>query len=74
MSRKFEGQTLLLYGMLYSLERFFVEALRTESLMIGPFKQAQVLSVTVIIVCAVAYVILYRHHKKKEALDKESKI
>lgn len=72
--RKFEGQTLLLYGMLYSLERFFVEALRTDSLMIGPFKQAQVLSVTVIIVCAVAYVILYRHHKKKEALDKESKI
>ncbi len=44
--RKFEGQTLLLYGILYSAERFFVEALRTDSLMIGPFKQAQVLSLS----------------------------
>lgn len=49
--RKFEGQTLLLYGILYSAERFFVEALRTDSLMIGPFKQAQVLSLSVIAVC-----------------------
>ena len=48
--RKFEGQTLLLYGILYSAERFFVEALRTDSLMIGPFKQAQVLSLSVIAV------------------------
>ncbi len=63
--RRFEGQTLLLYAMLYSLERFFVEGLRTDSLMIGPFKQAQVLSVIVIIVCAVAYIILYRQYRKK---------
>lgn len=58
--RKFEGQTLLLYGILYSAERFFVEALRTDSLMIGPFKQAQVLSLSVIVICIIAYVILYR--------------
>lgn len=56
--RKFEGQVFLLYGILYSIERFFVEALRTDSLMIGPFKQAQVLSITVIIICAVAYAVL----------------
>ena len=43
------GQTLALYGILYSIERFFVEALRTDSLMIGPFKQAQVISI-----CAIA--------------------
>ena len=35
--RRFEGQIFLLYGILYSVERFFVEALRTDSLMIGPF-------------------------------------
>lgn len=63
--RKFEGQIFLLYGMLYSVERFFVEALRTDSLMIGPFKQAQVLSLTVIIVCAAAYVILNRRYNTK---------
>lgn len=63
--RKFEGQTLLLYGILYSAERFFVEALRTDSLMIGPFKQAQVLSLSVIVICIIAYVILYRRCKNR---------
>jgi phosphatidylglycerol:prolipoprotein diacylglycerol transferase len=62
--RKFEGQVFLLYGMLYSVERFFVEALRTDSLMIGPFKQAQVLSLTVIIVCLIAYVILNKRRQE----------
>ena len=62
---KFEGQIFLLYGILYSVERFFVEALRTDSLMIGPFKQAQVLSLTVIVVCVVAYVILNRRYSTK---------
>lgn len=63
--RKFEGQTLLLYGILYSAERFFVEALRTDSLMIGPFKQAQVLSLSVIAVCIIAYLILYKRCKNR---------
>ena len=63
--RKFEGQTLLLYGILYSAERFFVEALRTDSLMIGPFKQAQVLSLSVIAVCIIAYLRLYRRCKNR---------
>ena len=62
--RRFEGQTLLLYCGLYSAERFFVEGLRTDSLMIGPFRQAQVLSATVIILCVIAYIILYRRHSK----------
>lgn len=34
--RKFKGQVALLYGVLYSLERFFVEQLRTDSLLTGP--------------------------------------
>ena len=61
--RKFEGQTILLYGILYSIERFFVEALRTDSLMIGPFKQAQVISLVIIVVCVVLYIILSRRAK-----------
>lgn len=61
--RKFEGQTFLLYGGLYSLERFFVEALRTDSLMIGPFKQAQVLSLFIIAVCIIVYIVLSRRSK-----------
>lgn len=66
--RKFEGQTFLLYGILYSLERFFVEALRTDSLMIGPLKQAQVLSAVVFIVFTIAYIILRRKNKYKNRL------
>lgn len=63
--RKFEGQTILLYGILYSIERFFVEGLRTDSLMLGPFRQAQVISIVIIVVCIIAYVILSKRIKAK---------
>lgn len=58
--RKFKGQIACLYGMMYSFERFFVEALRTDSLMIGPFKQAQVLSAAVFAVSLILYIWLNR--------------
>ncbi|MBQ0005266.1 MAG: prolipoprotein diacylglyceryl transferase [Clostridiales bacterium] len=63
--RLFPGQIACLYGILYSVERFFVEALRTDSLMIGPFRQAQVLSLSIIVICAV----LYRYLKKQHFSD-----
>ena len=61
--RKFRGQITCLYGILYSIERLLVEQLRTDSLMIGPFKQAQVLSLCVIVTCSVLYVILNKNEK-----------
>lgn len=67
--RRFEGQIILLYGVLYSAERFFVESLRTDSLMIGPFKQAQVISLASIAVCSALYIVLRR---KKKSLQKQS--
>jgi len=63
--RSFEGQIFLLYGMLYSLGRFFIEALRTDSLMIGMFKQAQVMSVVVFIICLVALIMLGKSAKTR---------
>lgn len=48
--RKFEGQIFLLYAVLYSFARFFIEGLRTDSLMIGEFRVAQVLSLVVFVV------------------------
>ncbi|MDD4367139.1 MAG: prolipoprotein diacylglyceryl transferase [Eubacteriales bacterium] len=52
------------YCMLYSAELFFVEALRTDSLMIGPFRQAQVLSLLLMIVCGILYIFLSKKQKR----------
>jgi phosphatidylglycerol:prolipoprotein diacylglycerol transferase len=65
--RRFTGQTFLLYCMLYSAERFLVEGLRTDSLMLGPLRQAQVLSAAVIVIAAVAYIYLYNKHRASGA-------
>ncbi len=64
-NRKFNGQVFLLYGILYSLERFFVEYLRTDSLMLfGIIKQAMLLSAIVFLICLIAYIILSRKAKR----------
>ena len=60
--RAFSGQILCLYGILYSIERFFVESFRTDSLMIGPLRQAQVISLVIIAACAILYIYLKKKH------------
>lgn len=64
--RRFQGQVILLYGILYSLERFFVEGLRTDSLMIGALRQAQVISIVIIAVCIIGYIVLYKRYKRRQ--------
>lgn len=64
-NRKFCGQLTCLYGMMYSVERFMVEALRTDSLMIGPFKQAQMISLCIFGACALLYVLLARKNSNR---------
>ncbi|MBR0374477.1 MAG: prolipoprotein diacylglyceryl transferase, partial [Mogibacterium sp.] len=65
--RRFVGQITFLYGILYSIERFFVEGLRTDSLMIGPFRQAQIISVCILIACLTLYAILSRRQQNAAA-------
>jgi phosphatidylglycerol:prolipoprotein diacylglycerol transferase len=65
--RKFTGQVFFLYCILYSAERFIVEGLRTDSLMLGNLKQAQVLSVIAVIGGVLAYIYLYSRSRKKSA-------
>lgn len=43
-----EGEIFILYLMLYSVGRFFIEGMRTDSLMLGPFRVAQLISLTII--------------------------
>lgn len=47
---KVSGEIFLLYIGLYSLVRFFVEGLRTDSLMIGSIRTAQLMSVVFVVV------------------------
>ena len=58
--RRFKGQIVCLYGMLYSAERFLVEGLRTDSLMIGQLKQAQVISAAIFLASLAGYIYLSR--------------
>jgi phosphatidylglycerol:prolipoprotein diacylglycerol transferase len=44
------GEVFLAYAVLYSAGRVVIESFRTDSLMIGPFRTAQVISIGVIII------------------------
>lgn len=68
LSRKLQdklkpGDIFLSYGILYSVGRFLVEGLRTDSLMFGPIRQAQLASLTIIIFFA--GMLIYRHLRPK---------
>lgn len=56
-SRKFYGEHFVKYLILYSVGRFFIEGLRTDSLMLGPLRIAQVFSLVSIVVGIVFIVI-----------------
>lgn len=66
--RKFDGQSALLYIMLYSAERFFVEALRTDSLMValpfGEIKTAQLVSLVAFVAALAAYIAKSRRKRR----------
>ncbi len=50
--KRFDGEVVCLYMILYSIGRFFIEGLRTDSLMLGPLRMAQVISLALIVVGA----------------------
>lgn len=53
--KKFDSQIFLLHGILYSMGRFWIEGLRTDSLMLGPLRIAQVVSLGTILVFSGLY-------------------
>lgn len=61
--KKYEGQLAIYYLGLYSLGRFFIEGLRTDSLMLGPLRMAQVISLVTIILCVILHKILSKKAK-----------
>lgn len=58
------GELFLSYVTLYSVGRLFIEGLRTDSLYFGPLRQAQLLSV-LLIIGSIA-IIIYRRKKGLE--------
>lgn len=47
--RRFDGQVLFTYMILYSIGRFVVEGMRTDSLMLGPIRVAQLVSLSLVV-------------------------
>lgn len=54
--RKFKGQITYLYLIMYSVARAIIEGLRTDSLMLGPIRISQALSIIIFIISGIAYI------------------
>lgn len=63
---KYNGQVFFAYCFLYGLGRFWIEGLRTDSLMWGEFRVSQVLALACVIVFGVLYFYMYFKNKKAE--------
>ncbi|MBI9011704.1 MAG: prolipoprotein diacylglyceryl transferase [Clostridiales bacterium] len=62
-TKKFDGQQIAWYMILYSIIRFFIEGLRTDSLYLGEFRVAQLISLVLI---GLGILLLYIRGKKKD--------
>lgn len=60
---KYNGQVVVSYITLYSVGRFFIEGLRTDSLMFGPLKMAQIVSLGCIVLGIVLHFYLSKRNK-----------
>lgn len=61
--RRFHGEMTLLYIMWYGFERFFVEGLRTDSLMVGNVRISQAVAALSVAAAVVLWVILRRKYR-----------
>ena len=73
---KFDGQLILGYGIIYGIERTFVEGLRTDSLYIGNtnLRASQLLSLAIIIVCTVITIYKFIELKKKKTTEVQENV
>lgn len=63
--RTYDGEIALLYVAWYGLERFFVEGLRTDSLMAGKFRVSQLVAAVSFVVAIVLFVVFKILAKKR---------
>lgn len=65
--KTYEGEVIVSYITLYSIGRFFIEGLRTDSLMFGPIRMAQFVSLVGVVGGLVLHFYLKNRAKKKVA-------
>ena len=63
--KKVDGEVFLLYGILYSIGRFWIEGLRTDSLMFMGMRAAQLISLAIIVVFSIMIYIIRQRGKNK---------
>lgn len=64
LSDKFNGVVLCSYGILYSIGRFFIEGLRTDSLYFMGLRMAQIISIVIILASISLLIFIIRKNKK----------
>ena len=62
--RKYDGQIFLMYLAWYGAERFVVEGLRTDSLMLGNIRISQALSAVIFVASVILQIVLYSRKKR----------
>ena len=75
--RKFDGQLILGYGIIYGLERTVVEGLRIDSLYIGDtnLRVSQLISLTLVIVCTIITIYKFvKLNKEKKAQEVQGNV
>ena len=78
-SNPLRGEVFLSYIMMYSIGRLFIEGLRTDSLYFGPIRQAQLLSILLIVGTIIVMIIrrkmkqVDRRYNGKKVYTKRSK-
>lgn len=67
--KKFDGQILFSYMILYSIGRFVIEGMRTDSLMLGPIRVAQLVSLSLIIAGVILMVWAWRRDRNQTKVN-----
>jgi prolipoprotein diacylglyceryltransferase len=64
---KNDGETFVLYLILYGIARFFIEGMRTDSLYIGVFRISQLVAIVAIVFGSAMF---FYFRKKNKGLDR----
>lgn len=68
------GQLTSCYLIWYGLGRFIIEGFRTDSLMLGNIKMAQLISITMIIIGIITFIIFQKYSKKYKEKENVNEI